>query len=71
MRQLVERVHRLEETQEILTRERRQEPRRTTRFHGHYGSQAEDQDWRVHNFKERCHQHQPPKIFFFTFCKVT
>jgi len=64
MRQLVERMHRLEETRERLTRERRREPRHTTRFHGHYQSQAEDQDWRVCNFEERRHQHQPPKTSF-------
>jgi len=30
----------------------------------HYESQEEEQDWRVHNFEERCHQHQPPNPSF-------
>jgi len=64
MRELVERMHRLKETQERLTRSRRREPRHITRYHGHYGSQEEDQDWRVHNFEKRRHQHQPLKNYF-------
>jgi len=55
-------MHQLEEIQERLTRERRWKPRRITRSHG--GSQEEEKDWRVHNFEERRHQHQPPKTFF-------
>jgi len=33
----------------------------------HYGSQVEEQDWRVHNFEERHHQrqHQPNNSFHF------
>jgi len=38
MRQLVERMQRLEKTQERQTRERRWEPRRATRNYMHYGS---------------------------------
>ena len=53
MRQLVERLQILEEAQERQTRERRWEPRRVNRSYTHYGSQEEDQDWRVHNFEER------------------
>jgi len=64
MRQLEERMQRLEETQERQARERRWEPIRVTRNDMHYGSQKEEQDWRVHNFEERCHQHQPPKNYF-------
>jgi len=30
----------------------------------HYGSQEEDQDWRVHNFEERRHEHPSPKPSF-------
>jgi len=30
----------------------------------HYGSQEEEQDWRVHNFEKRRQQHQPPKTSF-------
>jgi len=64
MRQLVERLQRLEATQERQTRERRWELRRASRSYMHYGSQEEDQDWRVHNFEERRHQHPPPKPSF-------
>jgi len=66
MRKLVKRKQRLEEAQERQVRERRWE----TRNYMHHGRQKEEQDWRVHNFEERCHQHQPPKDFF-SFCKVT
>jgi len=55
MRQLVERLQRLEEAQERQTREKRWESRRCTRSDTHYGIQEEDQDLRVHNFKERRH----------------
>jgi len=63
MRHLVERLQRLEATQERQTRERKWEPRRAPRSYTHYGSQEEDQDW-LHNFEERCHQHPPPKKSF-------
>jgi len=39
MRQLVERIQRLKDTQERLARERRWEPRRTARYHMHYGGE--------------------------------
>jgi len=64
MRQLVERLQILEEAQERQTRERRWEPRRVNRSYTHYGSQEEDQDWIMHNFEERRHQHPPPKPSF-------
>jgi len=57
LRQLVERMQRLEANQEIMARERRQEPRRHTRYHMHYGIDEEDEDWRVHHAHNRCHQH--------------
>jgi len=38
MRQLLERMQRLEANQESMTREMRWEPRRHTRHHMHYGS---------------------------------
>ena len=60
----MERLQRLEEAQERQPRERRWESRRATRSYTHYGSQEEDQDWRVHNFEERHHQHPPPKPYF-------
>jgi len=55
MRQLVERLQRLEETQKRLTRERRWDPRRASKNYMHYGSQEEEQDWKMHNFEERRH----------------
>ena len=64
MRQLSERLQILEVAQERPTRERRWEPRRASRSYTHYESQEEDQDWRVHNFEERCHQHPPSKPYF-------
>jgi len=64
MRQLVERLQRLEAAQERQTRERRWEPRRASRTYMHYWSQEKDQDWRVHNFEEWHHQHPPPKNYF-------
>ena len=30
----------------------------------HYGSQKEDEDWRIHQYDERRHQHHPSKISF-------
>jgi len=68
MRQLVERMQRLEDAKERQARERRWEPRRATRHHMHYGSQ--EQDWRVHNFGERRHQHQQQPNNSFHFVKL-
>jgi len=56
MRQLVERMQRLEETQERQVRERRWELKRATKHYMHYGSQ-EEEDWRVQNFEERRPRH--------------
>jgi len=64
MRQLVEMMQKLEETQERKAREKRWDPRRATTNYMDYGSQREEQDWRMHNFEERHHQHQPPKTSF-------
>jgi len=44
MRQFVERMQRLEDTQERQNRERRWEPRRATRYNMHYGSQDEEEE---------------------------
>jgi len=44
MRQLVERMQRLEDTQEKLARERRWEPRCTIRYHMHYGREEEEKE---------------------------
>jgi len=56
---------RLEEAQERQVRERRWEPRIAARNYMHHGSQEEEQNWRVHNFEERRHQHQhQPKNYF-------
>ena len=68
MRQILERMQRLEANQESMVRERRREPRHHTRHQMHYRSyEDEDQDWRVHNFEERRHhhQHQPKNSFSF------
>ena len=56
MRQLVERMQRLEEAQERKSQERRRESPRSTGHSMHYESQ--EHDWRVHNFDKRHHQHQ-------------
>jgi len=64
IRELAERLQRLEEAQVRQTRESRWEPCRATRNYMHYGSQEDNQDWRMHHFEERRHQHQPPQPFF-------
>jgi len=61
MQHLVERLKRLEERQ---PRGRRWDQRRTSRIYTRYGSQEEDQDWRMHHFEERRHQHQPSNLSF-------
>ena len=60
----MERLQRLKAAQERETRERRWEPRRVSISYMHYESQEKYQDWRVHNFEEKCHQHPPPKKSF-------
>ena len=55
---MVERIQRLEDTQERQARKRRWEPRRATRHYMHYGSQKEEEDWRVQNFEAKRHQHE-------------
>jgi len=64
MRQLVERMQRLKHAQERQVREQRWEPIRANRNYRDYGSQEEEQDWRVHNFEEKRHQYQPSKTSF-------
>jgi len=54
-------MQRLENTQERQVRERRWEPRRTTRYYMRYGSQDEEEDWKIQNVETKLHQHQPPK----------
>ena len=64
-------MQRLEANQESMVRERRREPRHHTRHHMHYRSyEDEDQDWRVHNFEERRHQHQHQLKNSFYFVKL-
>ena len=70
MRQMVERMQRLEDTQQRQASERRCEPRRATRHYMHYGSQ-EEEDWRVQNLEVRRHQHQHQQKKFISFCKIT
>jgi len=64
MRQLEERLQRLEMTQERPPRGRRWEQMRASRSYNHFGSQEEDEDWRIHQCDERRHQHHPSKISF-------
>jgi len=64
MRQLEERLQRLETAQERQPRRRRWEERRASRSYNHFGSQKEDEDWRIHQYDERRHQHHPSKISF-------
>ena len=61
---LVERLQRLEVEQERQPRGRRWNQRRALRSYTHYGSQKEDQDWRMHQYVERRHQHHPSKPSF-------
>jgi len=69
MRQLMERMKRLEDTQARQNRERRWEPRRDTRHYMHHGSQKEEENWRVQNYEVRRH-HQQPKKTYFPFVKL-
>jgi len=69
IRQLVERMQRLEDTQERQARERRREPRRTTRHYMRYGSKKEEEEWRVQNYEAR-HHHQHQTKLFFSFVKL-
>jgi len=64
IRQLVEMLQRLEEAQVRQTQERKWELCKATRNYMHYGSQEDDQDWRVNHFEERRHQHQSPQPYF-------
>jgi len=62
IRQMIERLQRLEDTQEKQNWERRWVPTRPTRYNMHYGSQEEDEEeWRVQNFEARCHRHHQLK----------
>ena len=36
----------------------------TSRSYNHYDSHEEDEDWRIHQYDERRHQHHPSKISF-------
>jgi len=58
------RLQRLEVAQERQPRGRRWDQRRASRSYTHYGIQEEDQDWRMHQYDERRHQHHPSKPFF-------
>ena len=64
MRHLVERLQRLEAAQERQPRGRRWDQMRASRSYTHYGSQEEAQDWRMHQYDERRHQHHPSKPSF-------
>jgi len=64
MRQLEERLQRLETTHERKLRGRRWEQRRSSRSYNHYDNHKEDEDWRIYQYDERRHQHYPSKISF-------
>jgi len=64
MRQLEERLQRLETKQTRQPRGRRWDQRRISRSYSHYGSQEEEQEWRMHQYGERRHPHQPSKPSF-------
>jgi len=64
-------MQRLGDTQERQARERRCVPRRATRHYMHYGSQEEEEDWRVQNFEARCHQHQHQQKKSIPFVKLS
>ena len=56
--QMMERLQRLEDSQDRQNHERRWGPRKATRYHLHYGSHEEDdEDWRMQHHGER-HHHQ-------------
>jgi len=69
MQQLEERLQRLETTHTRQPKERRWEQRKASRTYSHYGSQEEEQEWRMHQYDERRHPHQPSK-FYFPFIKL-
>ena len=52
------------ETSEKNTKARQWEPRRA-RHYMHYGSQEEEEDWRVQNYVARHHHQQPKKTLTF------
>jgi len=64
MRQLEERLHRLEMVQESPPRGKRWEQRRASRSYTYYSNQEEDEEWRLHHLEDRGHPHQPPKPSF-------
>jgi len=64
MQHLEERLQILETTHERQPRGRRWEEWRASRSYTHYDNQDEDQDWRIHQYDERRHQHHPFKIYF-------
>jgi len=64
MQQLEERLQRLETAHERQPRGRRWEQRRASRSYSHYDNHEEDEDWRIHRYDARHHQHHPSKISF-------
>ena len=58
MRQMEERLHELESAHDRPLRGRRGNQRRDSRSYHQYGSQKEEEEWRLNNFEER-RQHVP------------
>jgi len=61
---LEESLQRLETAQTRQPKGRRWEQRRASKSYSHYGSKKEEQEWRMHQYDERCHLHQPSKPSF-------
>ena len=38
--------------------------KKSSRSYNHYDNHEEDEDWRIHQYDERRHQHHPSKISF-------
>jgi len=53
MRQMEEKLQRLESTYDRPQRGRRHNPRRKSRSYQNYGSHEEEDEWRMHHFDDR------------------
>ena len=64
MRQMEERLQRLETTYDRPQKGRRYNPRRESRSYQNYGSHGEEDEWRMHHVDDR-HQNVPkPSLLF-------
>ena len=64
MRQMEERLQRLESTYDRPQRGRRWNPRHESRSYQNYGSQEEEDEWRMHHFDDRCQHVAKPSLPF-------